>query len=163
MTSTEFVYTTFIKTTPEKVWSAITNPEFTRQYWGSVNISDWKKGSEWRHFYGEGPERREVMCGTVLESNPPRRLVLSWAKPEEAKDKSNHSRVIFDIEPIEDMVRLVVTHDELVMGSEMASKISIGWPRVLSSMKTWLETGKALNTWAGQERDCANKAKGAAA
>lgn len=74
------VYTTFIRTTPKKLWEAITKPEFTRQYWAGVeNVSDWKKGAKWEHIGGE--EKREVwITGKVLESTPPKRLVLSWAE-----------------------------------------------------------------------------------
>ena len=70
-TDIEFVYTTYIKATPEKVWQAITNPEFARQYWTNQNISDWKKGSEWKHTTADGKEIKIV--GKVLESDPPKR------------------------------------------------------------------------------------------
>ena len=79
---------------------------------------------------------------------PNKRLVLTWSDAPEAGDSSKHSRVAFEIEAVEDMVRLTVTHDELGSGSEMLRKITNGWPRVLSSLKSFLETGKALNTWA---------------
>ena len=79
---------------------------------------------------------------------PPRRLVLTWADPADASDKGKHTRVAMDIEKVGDMVRLTVTHDEFKPGSDMLRKISNGWPRVLSSPKSFLETGKPLNTWA---------------
>ena len=85
----------------------------------------------------------------VLEAQPPRRLVITWADPQDRFRKDRHSRVTFEIEPVADMVRLTVTHDELEAGSEMHRKISQGWPRVLSSLKSLLETGRALQTWAG--------------
>ncbi|MDB5038816.1 MAG: activator of Hsp90 ATPase 1 family protein, partial [Bacteriovoracaceae bacterium] len=142
MSNPEFIYTTYIKTTPEKLWKAITNPEFTRQYWGSDNVSDWKKGSKWSHVVND--EKRTVrIVGEVLESLPPKRLVLTWAAPANVEDKSEHSRVTFEIEPVEDMVRLNVIHDKLKAGSEMARAISGGWPRVLSSLKSLFETGMA--------------------
>jgi uncharacterized protein YndB with AHSA1/START domain len=136
------VYTTLIRTTPKKLWEAITKPEFTRQYWAGVeNVSDWKKGSKWEHIGGD--EKREVwITGKVLECNPPKRLVLSWADPDDLADKS---RVTFEIEAIEDMVCLTVTHGNFKAGSTMAGKVSGGWPRVLSSMKSFLETGEGLN------------------
>jgi len=140
MTNADFVYTTYIKTTPEKVWTAITNPEFARQYWGHENISDWKKGSEWKHANGKDGEVRVI--GKVLESDPPKRLVLTWADPA---DKADDSRVTFEIDPVGDMVRLNVVHGNFKTGSTMAGKVSMGWPLVLSSMKSFLETGKAID------------------
>ena len=149
MANTEFVYTTYIKTTPEKVWAAITNPEFSRQYWVNGIVSDWKKGSKWQHVANTEGCSNEL-GGEVMESLPPKRLVITWGDTMPTSDHAGPSRVAFDIEAIEDMVRLVVTHSNLVAGSVMAGKISAGWPRVLCSMKSLLETGKALDTWAGQ-------------
>jgi uncharacterized protein YndB with AHSA1/START domain len=94
---------------------------------------------------GKGTVR---IVGEVLESVPQRRLVLSWAEPADAADRAKHSRVAIDIEKISDMVRLTVTHDELEPGSDMLGKIANGWPRVLSSLKSFLETGKPLDAWA---------------
>ncbi len=145
MKSTQFVYTTYMKTTPEKVWQAITNPEFARQYWGHGNVSDWKKGSPWYHVEKGKSNNEARVCGEVIEVNPPKRLVITWVEPS---NKSDQSRVTFEIDSLEDMVRLVVTHDKLVEGSDMASKISVGWPLVLSNMKTYLETNKTFNLWA---------------
>ena len=84
--------------------------------------------------------------GEVVEIVPPRHLVLTWADPVDAEAKAKHSRVTFEIQAIADMVRLTVTHDEL--HAEMMGKIANGWPRVLSSLKSFLETGKPLKTWA---------------
>jgi uncharacterized protein YndB with AHSA1/START domain len=141
MQKPKLVYTTLIRTTPKKLWAAITKPEFTQQYWAGVeNVSDWKKGSKWEHIGGD--KQREVwITGKVLESNPPKRLVLSWADPDDLADKS---RVTFEIEPMGDMVCLTVTHGNFKAGSPMFGKVSWGWPRVLSSMKSFLETGKGL-------------------
>ena len=86
----------------------------------------------------------------MLEAEPPRRLVLTWAAPKDKARRDRHSRVTFEIDPVADMVRLTVTHDELEAASEMQRKISEGWPRVLSSLKSLLETGRALDTWAGR-------------
>src|ERR1700751_1491716 len=113
----DFVYTTYIKTTPEKLWKAITNPEFARQYWGGhVNVSDWKKGSKWQHEdTGNGNAVR--VAGEVLERAPPKRLVLSWVDPQ---DKTDSSRVSFDIELVGGLTRLVIVHGSFKAGSEMA-------------------------------------------
>jgi uncharacterized protein YndB with AHSA1/START domain len=138
------VYTMFIRSTPKKTWDAITKPEFTRQYWaGIANVSDWKKGSKWEHV---AKESEVWITGEVVESLPPKRLVLTWADPDDLKDKS---RVTFEIEPVENMVCLTVVHDKFKDGSKMAGKVSWGWPRVLSSLKSFLETGKGLNVFAG--------------
>jgi uncharacterized protein YndB with AHSA1/START domain len=147
MARATFVYATYIAAPPEKVWHALLDGEFTRQYWGHENVSDWRPGSRWEHRRADA-SRAVVLVGEVLEADPPRRLVLSWADPQDRDRKSRHSRVTFEIEPIGEMTRLTVTHDELDEGSEMHRSISQGWPRVLSSLKSLLETGRALSTWA---------------
>jgi uncharacterized protein YndB with AHSA1/START domain len=139
---TEFVYTTYITSTAQKVWDAITTPEFTSQYWGKKNVSDWKPGSKWNMVSIDGTEVTNI-TGVVVESRPPSRLVLSWASPENAGDQSEYSRVTFEIEGLGAVVRLNVVHDQLKAGSEMAKGISGGWPLVLSGLKSFLETGKA--------------------
>jgi uncharacterized protein YndB with AHSA1/START domain len=149
MARSTFVYVTYIRTTPEKVYEAITRGEVTRQYWTLENVSDWKPGSPWKHMDRASGAVR--MVGEVLEASPPRRLVISWAWPADAADKAKHTRVAFDLETIGDMVKLTVTHDELEPGSDMDRGIREGWPRVLASMKSFLETGKALDTWAGRK------------
>jgi uncharacterized protein YndB with AHSA1/START domain len=142
MTKPELIYTTYIRTTPEKLWTAITNPEFVRQYWGgNENVSDWEPGSKWMHVTG-GEERLTRVTGTVLESVPPKRLVLTWADPA---DEADVSRVTFEIEPVDETVRLNVIHGNFQPGSDMINRVSGGWPRVLSSLKSFLETGKSLS------------------
>jgi len=144
-----FVYVVYIATTPEKAWQALTQGDVTRKYWGYNNVSDWKVGSKWNHQTPDGSQT--LITGKVLEIEPPKRLVLSWATPNDGADPSKHSRVSFELEPVEKMIRLTVTHDELVESSEMHRGIVEGWPRVLSSLKSFLETGKPLNTWAGKK------------
>ena len=149
MPKSTFVYVIYIAARPEAVWKALLDGEFTRQYWGHENVSDWKPGPPWEH-RPAGAARDALVIGEVVEAKPPRRLVLTWADPGDGDRKDRHSRVTFEIEPIADMVRLTVTHDELEAGSDMHRKIAQGWPRVLSSLKSLLETGRALDTWAGR-------------
>ncbi len=146
MTSTEFVYVTYIAAGRQQIWEALIRAEFTRKYWGHDNVSDWKPGSVWEH--REAGSGAVKLVGSVVEFDPPRRLVLTWAAPADAARPATHSRVTFELEPIDDMVRLTVRHDRLAPGSEMQRSIEAGWPRVLSSLKSFLETGKPLPTWA---------------
>ena len=144
---TSFVYVTYIRSTPEKVFEAITKPEIARRYWGHENVSDWKPGSSWQHVRAD--EQRTVqLVGKVVEVQPPTRLVITWASPSQADDPASVSRVSFDIAPYEEMVQLTVTHDELEAGSGMAKGIQRGWPIVLSSLKSLLETGQGIDVFA---------------
>ena len=142
-----FVYVTYIAARPDAVWRALLDKEFTRRYWERDNVSDWHPGSTWEHRTVDASPTVNIL-GEVLEADPPRRLVITWAEPRDKGRRDRHSRVTFEIEPVADMVRLTVTHDELESGSEMHRKISLGWPRVLSSLKSLLETGRPLKTWA---------------
>ena len=144
MEKPKLVYETYIRTTPKKLWTAITKPEFAHQYWAGLGlISDWKKGSKWELT----TKKKEVwVTGKVLESVPPKRLVVTWADPDDLPDKS---RVTFEIEPRGKSVCLTVKHDQFKAGSTMVGKVSGGWPRVLSSMKSFLETGKGLDLFGG--------------
>lgn len=145
--TTSFVYVTYIVSTPEKVFEAITRPDITRRYWGHENVSDWKPGSKWRHVR-DNDEKTVNLVGEVIESSPPSRLIVTWANVSEESDPNAYSRVTFDIEPYEDMVRLTVSHDDLVVGSGMANGVTRGWPIVLSSLKSLLETGQGLDIFA---------------
>ncbi len=150
MSRPDYVYVTYIRTAPEKLWQAITDPDIARQYWkgGSgparVNVSDWKVGSRWDHQRADGTGIVDIV-GTVLESAPPRRLVMTWARPGDEDNPARTSRVTFDIEAqSQNLVRLTVTHDDFKDDEKMLSGISNGWPLVLSNLKSLLETGQAL-------------------
>jgi uncharacterized protein YndB with AHSA1/START domain len=145
----QFVYVIYIAAPAEQVWKALLDGEFTRQYWEHENVSAWTPGSPWEH-RPTGGAGNVTILGEVLEASPPNRLVITWAEPSDRIRKDRHSRVTFDIEPVADMVRLTVTHEDLESGSEMERRITQGWPRVLSSLKSLLETGRALKTWAAR-------------
>lgn len=151
MKKPDYVYVTYIATTPEKVWQALHDVDLMREWWvdpkagcARVNVSDWKPGSRWEHTRVDATGTVDIV-GTVVENTPPRRLVFTWARPDDFDDDSKHSRVAFDIEPYGDgLVRLTVTHDDLERDPKMLAGVSGGWPTVLSNLKTFLETGRAL-------------------
>lgn len=152
MDKPQFVYVTYIATTPEKVWKALTEPEITTRYWQHVNVSDWQPGSRWEH-RDSGPAGAPLLVGKVVESVPPRRLVLTWASAGDAESDEKFSRVTFEIEETHGVVRLTVTHDRLESDSEMLRGITDGWPKVLSSLKSLLETEQPLpRLWDGSCR-----------
>jgi uncharacterized protein YndB with AHSA1/START domain len=152
LTRPRFEYVTYIATTPEKLWQALVDPDQMRQYWidrsggdpGHVNVSDWKPSSPWEHQRLD-PARTVDVVGKIVESTAPRRLALTWARPNESGDRAKHSRVSFDVEPKGDLlVRLAVTHEDLEPDPKMLADISAGWSMVLSNLKTLLETGRPL-------------------
>jgi uncharacterized protein YndB with AHSA1/START domain len=140
----EKVFEIYIKTTPERLWEAITNSELRRQYTFGVGIdSDWTPGSRYEAVHpGAGIT---ISAGENLEVDPPRRLVQSfnalWS--DEAKSEGT-SRVTWEIEQVEDSCRLTVTHDQLRKGA--SEELYGGWPMILSGLKTLLETGEQLTT-----------------
>jgi uncharacterized protein YndB with AHSA1/START domain len=140
--SSRFVYVTYIRTTPEKLWEALTTPEFTRLYFFDATFdSDWKKGSPWKMAHPDGTISDS---GEVLESTPPKRLVLKWENQLPDLKPEGFSRCTFDIVPMGDQTQLTVTHEMPRDDSKVIAAVSGGWPQILSSMKTWLETGKPL-------------------
>ena len=134
-----YVYVTYIVTTAQKVWDAITDEEMSASYWGRANVSDWKVGSQWSHQF---PGKPADLVGVVLEADPPRRLAMTWAGPAHVDNPDRVSRVAFDIEQLGAKVRLTVTHTELT--EQGLKDISGGWPAVLSNLKTLLETGHTI-------------------
>jgi uncharacterized protein YndB with AHSA1/START domain len=143
----QFVYVTYIAAPAQKVYDSITQPEVARRYWGHENVSDWAPGSTWSHVKADAGHKVQV-TGKVVEANPPKKLVITWVNPDRVGEPEAYSRVTFEIAPYEDMVRLTVTHDELEAGGSMAGGISKGWPIVLSSLKSFMETGHSLDVFA---------------
>jgi uncharacterized protein YndB with AHSA1/START domain len=141
MSKPEFVYTTYIETSAEKLWHALTDSDFTERYWyGHRVTSDWKVGSPFK-LAGQGVAKVE---GKVLISDPHRRLAYSWDPVSSDAKRERTSRVTFDLEPRGKVVKLTVTHDNLDEGGKTLRDISGGWPMVIASLKSILETGRAL-------------------
>ncbi|WP_405810083.1 metalloregulator ArsR/SmtB family transcription factor [Streptomyces sp. NBC_00210] len=140
----EKIFEIYIRTTPERLWQAITDPEIRSKYnFGARVTADWKPGG---HFEMSSPKADGLLGeGEILEIDPPRRLVQSmvalWS--DEVKSEGT-SRVTWEIEPVGDSCRLVVTHDQLREGAN--DELYGGWPMILSGLKTWLETGELLTT-----------------
>jgi uncharacterized protein YndB with AHSA1/START domain len=143
MAESRFVYATYIRTTPEELWRALIEPEFTRQYWFDTwKESDWEPGSPWRLMI---PDGRVGHTGEVIEIESGRRLVLSWRSEfqPELRDEGD-SRVIFEIEPMGESVKLTVIHEIGIPDSKLIKTLSHGWPHLLASLKSLLETGESL-------------------
>ena len=138
-----FVYVTFIRTTPEKLWDALTKSEFTRKYWfGSSLDSTWGPGASWQL---KTPDGGLTDSGKVVEIDRPRRLVLSWKHERfpEMRDDENASAT-FELEPQGDVVKFTVTHESDKKDSKLIKGVSGGWPIILASLKSLLETGDSI-------------------
>jgi uncharacterized protein YndB with AHSA1/START domain/DNA-binding transcriptional ArsR family regulator len=136
-----FVYVTYIHSTPQAVWHALTDADLTARYWGHSNVSDWQPGSRWEHQRTDGSGIADVI-GTVVDSSPPTRLVITFGGPGEER-ASGPSQVTFAVEPYGDIVRLTVTHENLADAAEYDAAAA-GWPAVLANLKSLLETGEVL-------------------
>ncbi|MBI1815228.1 MAG: SRPBCC family protein [Deltaproteobacteria bacterium] len=136
-----FVYVTFIRTTQAKLWSALTDPEFIEEYWFNMHVEcDWKVGSPWKLRYADG---RIADSGEILESDPPRRLVIKWRNewnPEMAAE--GDTRCTMELEPAGSAVKLSITHEIERADSKFIGAVSGGWPKILSNLKSLLETGE---------------------
>lgn len=143
MTGSRFVYVTYIRTTPEKLWAALIAPEFTRQYWaGTYQVSDWKVGSDWKNMI---PDGRVGDSGKVLVFDPPRRLSVSWRNEFMSDMKAEgYSTCTYDLDPAGSAVKLTVTHEIDKPDSKLIGGVSEGWPHLLASLKSLLETGKPI-------------------
>jgi uncharacterized protein YndB with AHSA1/START domain len=143
MAESRFVYVTYIRTTPEKLWEALIDPEFTRRYWCETRQeSEWKPGSAWRILM---PDGRVADSGEVVEIEPGRLLVLKWRnefKPE--LHAEGYSRLAYELEKQSDSVKLTVIHAMDKPDSKLIQAVSGGWPHILASLKSLLETGESL-------------------
>ncbi len=143
MTKSEFVYVTYIKTTPEKLWNALTNPEFMKQYWlGAYCESAWTPGSSWKMISETG---QIYDTGEIVESTPPKSLTIKWRNEWKPELKTEgYSRCTFEIETINDVTKLTVHHVIDRKPSQFIEAVSSGWPKILSNLKSILETGHVL-------------------
>jgi uncharacterized protein YndB with AHSA1/START domain len=141
--SSTYVYVTYIRTTPQKLWDALTRPEFLKQYWFNMTQeSEWKPGASWKMLFEDG---RVADAGEVLEIDPPRRLVLKWRNEFRDDLKAEgYSRCVYDLEQDGDIMKLTVTHAIDKDGAKFIEAVSGGWPRILSSLKSFLEGGAPL-------------------
>ena len=143
MAESEFVYVTYIRTTPEKLWQALIDPEFTRKFWaGTHQECGWKIGSRWKIVV---PDGRVADTGEVVEIDPPRKLVLTWLNhlfPD--INAEGFSRLSYDLEAKGSTVKLTVTHTMERKDSKLVKAVSNGWPNILASLKSLLETGQSL-------------------
>jgi len=143
MASSRFVYVTYIRTTPEKLWQALLEPEFTRQYWAATwQESEWKPGASWRLMI---PDGRVGDSGEILEIEPYRRLVHTWRVEHQPELQSEgYSRLTYELEKLGDSVKLTLIHEIDKSGSKLIEAVSSGWPHILASLKSLLETGESL-------------------
>ena len=149
MEKSTFVYVTYIRTTPEKLWAKITETEVPREFfWATALHAEWKVGGKWN---STAPDGTLVDGGEVLEIDPPKRLVLSWRHEMNPEKKAEGwSRMSYELEEKGEMVKLTVLHEMDRGQSQFIQAVSNGWPTILSSLKTMLETGTALEdtrTW----------------
>ena len=140
MARSTFVYVTYIRTTPEKLWSALTDAEFMKQYWfGNHCESQWTVGSSWKNVY---PDGRVTDVGEIVAAEPPRRLVIRWQHHDKPELKAEGASLCtIELEPCGSAVKLSLTHTIEREPSKLIEAVSGGWPKVLSNLKSLLESG----------------------
>lgn len=143
MASSRFVYVTYIRTTPEKLWQALVDPEFTRRYWCETrHESEWTTGASWRIMI---PDGRVADSGEIVEIEPLKKLVLTWRnefRPELRAE--GYSRLTYELEQQGDSVKLSLIHEIDRPDSKLIDAVSGGWPAIMASLKSLLETGEPL-------------------
>ncbi|HLG88154.1 MAG TPA: SRPBCC family protein [Alphaproteobacteria bacterium] len=146
MTSTAgstFVYVTFIRATPERLWEALTEPDFMKQYWFGMHMAaEWRAGAPWKLLFLDG---RIADTGEVIEADPPRRLVIKWRNEFRPELKAEGpARCTIELEPAGGVVKLTITHASNLPDSKIIQAVSGGWPKILSNLKSLLETGEIV-------------------
>jgi uncharacterized protein YndB with AHSA1/START domain len=143
MAESRFVYVTYIRTTPAKLWQALIDPEFTRRYWSETwQECEWKPGASWKLMI---PDGRVADSGEVIEVEPERRLVIKWRNQFKAElHAEGYSRMTCELEKQGDSVKLTIVHEMDKAGSKLIDAVSNGWPMILASLKSLLETGESL-------------------
>jgi uncharacterized protein YndB with AHSA1/START domain len=138
-----FVYVTYIRTTPERLWAALLSPESAQQYWRGVKPeADWKLGGAWKLLF---PDGRVGDTGEIVEFEPQKRLGIRWRNEFKPELKAEGwSLCTMEIEPTGEAVKQTVTHSMEREGSKFITAVSSGWPQILSNLKTLLETGTVL-------------------
>ena len=140
-----FVYVTFIRTTAERLWSALTDPSQMKEYWFGMQIkTEWKAGAEWQMVF---PDGRVADTGEILEVDRPKRIRLKWRNEFKPELKAEgFSLCTMEIEPAGAAVRLTITHTIERADSKFIRAVSGGWPKILSNLKSLLETGEVALT-----------------
>jgi uncharacterized protein YndB with AHSA1/START domain len=135
-----FVYVTYIRTTPQELWSALTDEEFMKQYWFGMHCeSQWRAGSPWKMVSGDGSI---TDAGEIVEADPPRRLAIRWRHQKNADMRAEgDSMCTMELEPSGTAVKLSITHTIERDPSKLIAAVSSGWPAILSNLKSLLETG----------------------
>jgi uncharacterized protein YndB with AHSA1/START domain len=138
-----FVYVIFIRTTLERLWSALTSEDFTKEYWFGMHFkTEWKAGAQWQLLF---PDGRVADTGEIVEWDPPKRLVLKWRNEFKPELKAEgYAQCTIELEPVSDAVKLTITHTMDCAGSKLIEAVSGGWPRILSNLKSLLETGQIV-------------------
>ena len=143
MAKSTFVYVIYIRTTPEKLWSALTDVKAMKLYWFGCHCeSQWRAGSSWKMMY---PDGRIADAGEIVAAEPPRRLVIRWQhqnKPELKAEGESHCTM--ELEPSGSAVKLSITHTIERQPSNFIVAVSGGWPKVISNLKSLLETGSSV-------------------
>ena len=144
MSRSTFLYVTYIRTTQQKLWSALTeDTEFMKQYWFGVHCeSEWTPGSSWKMIH---PDGRLLDAGEIVEAEPPKRLVIRWCHQDKPELRAEgQSLCTMELEQVQSAVRLTVTHTIDRDPSKLIAAVSGGWPKVLSNLKSLLENGAAV-------------------